>query len=65
VETVFVEYTTCYINHGIEARSPSKSPPKGETFKKCFKALSFGEGWVRLFAMTHFYYFQLKSRFLV
>jgi hypothetical protein len=22
--------------------------PKGETFKKHFKALSFGEGWVRL-----------------
>jgi hypothetical protein len=30
--------------------APSKSPPKGETFKKCFKALSFGEGWVRLLA---------------
>jgi hypothetical protein len=35
--------------------APSKSPPKGETLrKKYFKALSFGEGWVRLLAMTWF-----------
>jgi hypothetical protein len=32
-------------------KAPSKSPPKEETKKKNFKALFFGEGWVRLIAM--------------
>ena len=37
---------------GTKQEAPSKSPPKGGDFKKYFKALSFGEGWVRLTAMT-------------
>ncbi|MGF7040939.1 hypothetical protein M2273_004203 [Mucilaginibacter lappiensis] len=31
----------------LQHEAPSKSPPKRETLKH-FKALSFGEGWVRL-----------------
>jgi hypothetical protein len=29
----------------VIVQAPSKSPPKGETSKKSFKALSLGEGW--------------------
>jgi hypothetical protein len=50
---------TNFIFYSVIAKGHSKSPQKGGDFKKHFKALSYGEGWVRLLAsylaMTLFY----------